>query len=156
MCGIVAILSRPATRPVPGVADVLDPLDRAIAALCDGMAGAAAHAEVSDRLLRGVPGVRALVGNPQLSAGIAARLDQLEAAANAQERHLEAADVPGSDLEAANAELIRLRDVVWALRNDRLRTAREVAGGWRLDGRKPLVGGALFANAFLVFAKESE
>ncbi len=128
MCGIVAILSRPATRPVPGVADVLDPLDRAIAALPDGLAAAAAHAETSDRLLRGVPGVQALVGHPQLAAGISARLDQLEAAANEQERHLEAADVPGADLEAANAELIRLRDVVWALRNDRLRTAREVAG----------------------------
>ncbi len=133
MCGIVAILSRPATRPVPGVADVLDPLDRSIAALPDGLAAAAAHAEAADHLLRGVPGVRALVAHAHLAAGVSARLDQLEAAANAQERRLEAADVPGADLEAANAELIRLRDVVWALRNDRLRTARAVADLARRD-----------------------
>jgi alkylation response protein AidB-like acyl-CoA dehydrogenase len=35
-------------------------------------------------------------------------------------------------------------------------TAREVAGGWRLDGCKPFVGGALFADAFLVYAREEE
>src|SRR5258708_9296689 len=35
-------------------------------------------------------------------------------------------------------------------------TAREVAGGWRLDGSKPFVGGALFADAFLVYAREEE
>lgn len=34
--------------------------------------------------------------------------------------------------------------------------AREVAGGWRLDGSKPFVGGALFADAFLVYAREEE
>jgi alkylation response protein AidB-like acyl-CoA dehydrogenase len=35
-------------------------------------------------------------------------------------------------------------------------TAREVAGGWRLDGSKPFIGGALFADAFLVYAREEE
>jgi alkylation response protein AidB-like acyl-CoA dehydrogenase len=34
--------------------------------------------------------------------------------------------------------------------------AREVAGGWRLDGSKPFVGGAVFADAFLVYAREEE
>jgi len=35
-------------------------------------------------------------------------------------------------------------------------TVREVAGGWRLDGSKPFVGGAVFADAFLVYAREEE
>ncbi len=39
---------------------------------------------------------------------------------------------------------------------DYLTTAREVGGGWRLDGSKPFVGGAVFADAFLVYAKERE
>lgn len=39
---------------------------------------------------------------------------------------------------------------------DYLTTAREVGGGWRLDGSKGFVGGAIFADAFLVYAKESE
>jgi alkylation response protein AidB-like acyl-CoA dehydrogenase len=34
--------------------------------------------------------------------------------------------------------------------------AREVAGAWRLDGSKPFVGGAVFADAFLVYAREEE
>lgn len=39
---------------------------------------------------------------------------------------------------------------------DYLTTAREVRGGWLLDGSKPFVGGAVFADAFLVYAKEDE
>jgi alkylation response protein AidB-like acyl-CoA dehydrogenase len=39
---------------------------------------------------------------------------------------------------------------------DYLTTAREVDGGWRLDGNKGFVGGAIFADAFLVYAKERE
>jgi alkylation response protein AidB-like acyl-CoA dehydrogenase len=35
-------------------------------------------------------------------------------------------------------------------------TAREAGGGWRLDGSKPFVGGAVFADAFLVSAREEE
>lgn len=126
MCGIVAILSRPATRSVPDPREVLDPLDAALAC-ADGIAAIAAHAEVADRLLRGVPGVQALVGHPELVAGISARLDQLDAVITAEERRLEGDEVPADQLEQANADLIRLRDVVWAIRNDRLRTAREVA-----------------------------
>ena len=32
--------------------------------------------------------------------------------------------------------------------------AREEAGGWRLDGGKPFIGGALLADAFLVYARD--
>jgi alkylation response protein AidB-like acyl-CoA dehydrogenase len=39
---------------------------------------------------------------------------------------------------------------------DYLTTAREVGGGWRLDGSKGFVGGAVFADAFLVYAREGE
>src|SRR5256714_63260 len=39
---------------------------------------------------------------------------------------------------------------------DYLTTACEVGGGWRLDGNKPFIGGAVFADAFLVYAKDTE
>jgi alkylation response protein AidB-like acyl-CoA dehydrogenase len=39
---------------------------------------------------------------------------------------------------------------------DYLTTASEVGGGWRLDGNKPFIGGAVFADAFLVYAKDTE
>jgi len=35
-------------------------------------------------------------------------------------------------------------------------SAGETGGGWLLSGSKPFVGGALFADAFLVFAREME
>jgi alkylation response protein AidB-like acyl-CoA dehydrogenase len=37
---------------------------------------------------------------------------------------------------------------------DYVTSARELGGGWRLDGSKGFVGGATFADAFLVYAKE--
>lgn len=37
---------------------------------------------------------------------------------------------------------------------DYLTTGREVEAGWRLDGCKPFVGGALIADAFLVYARD--
>jgi len=39
---------------------------------------------------------------------------------------------------------------------DYLTTARDLGSGWLLDGSKPFVGGAVFADAFLVYAKETE
>jgi glucosamine--fructose-6-phosphate aminotransferase (isomerizing) len=131
MCGIVGILSRPSTRAVPTAAEVLAGLDRALAARPDVAAVAGALWDV-DRTLRGIPGVRALVDHRELLAGVTARLDQLDAFATERERELEAMHDDAS-IEAASSALIDLRDAVWAVRHDRLRTAREVAA---LAGRE--------------------
>ena len=39
---------------------------------------------------------------------------------------------------------------------DYVTTASETNGGWLLSGSKPFIGGALFADGFLVFAREME
>ncbi|HEX2645824.1 MAG TPA: acyl-CoA dehydrogenase family protein [Candidatus Dormibacteraeota bacterium] len=39
---------------------------------------------------------------------------------------------------------------------DYMTLASEVGDGWQLDGCKPFVGGAVFADAFLVYAREKE
>ena len=134
MCGIVAVVSRPPSRPAPGVAEVLDPLDRAIEALGRPGAGLAQRAaaaadllEPVDRLLRGVPGTLALVHHDDVTAAVTGRLDVLEARSADVDAHLEAGSLEGAALEEANAAAVRLRDVLWALRRDRLRTAHEVA-----------------------------
>ena len=125
MCGIIAILSRPSTRSVPEPADVLGLLDRALADASIG--GAAAAVAECDRLLHGLPGVQALVGRAELVAGIVGRLDQLEGRAATEEGRIEAAiGMTVEDIEGANADLIAFKDAVWAVRNDRLRTSREV------------------------------
>lgn len=132
MCGIIAIVSRPPTRPTPGADEVLGGLDAAIAAMGDPRAVATAAAEV-DRLLGGLPGALALAGRPALVTGIGARLDQLDRYATEVDAELaNGGGLDAEELERAGAASIRLRDVLWAIRRDRLRTAREVdalAGG---------------------------
>ena len=126
MCGIIAILPRPATRAVPDPHEVIERLDRAVAAAtlheaADAVAGA-------DALLRGTPGVRALLGHHELAASITSRLDQLEARVAARELQLETQPELGAEeLEVVNAELIAVRDALWALGKDRIRTADAVA-----------------------------
>ncbi len=142
MCGIVAIVSRPSSRPAPEAAEVLALLDAAAAA--DGDGAAAVPVAEADRLLHGMPGMRALVGRHELTAAIAARLDRLEARIAARERELE--DPQGmapEALEAASAALLALRDAVWAVRRDRLRTADAVAALAGRDAADAAVAGYL-------------
>src|SRR5688572_8646274 len=126
MCGIIGVLSRRPSRPVPTQDDILGLLDSAIAALEDpvAMAAAASHA---DALLRGLPGVQALADRSELITEITHRLDRLDAATEALERSVEHGVHTPDELELRNAEVIALRDVLWTLRHDRLRTADEVA-----------------------------
>jgi glucosamine--fructose-6-phosphate aminotransferase (isomerizing) len=126
MCGIVGVISRRATRPVPTSSDVLALLDRAVSTSGDPVAAALAASE-ADALLRGVPGVRALIGDPDLATSIVARLDRLDASVDALDAELEAGGRDPNQLERLSGEAIAFRDVLWALRHDRLRTAREVA-----------------------------
>ena len=87
MCGIVAIVSRPSSRPTPSADEIVALLDRRLppTTLTDA---AVVVAEV-DRLLHGVPGMLALVGRSELIAGITARLDQLDGRIADRERELE-------------------------------------------------------------------
>src|SRR5690606_2822130 len=93
MCGIIGIVSRPfdpRVDEVPAPAQLLQILDRAVAA---GEAGdlraATESAEAVDRLLRGLRGTLAMVGAHELSVAIEARLDRLDASVDACEAALE-------------------------------------------------------------------
>ena len=78
MCGIIGVISRRPTRPVPTESEIVELLDRAVAAIDDVPAVTNTLAEI-DALLKGLPGLIALVDRPQLVAAITARLDQLDA-----------------------------------------------------------------------------
>lgn len=127
MCGIIGVVSRPPTRPTPRLENLLGGLDAAIESI-PNVAEVSVSAASVDAALRGLPGVLALSGQPDVVVAIAARLDLLDTFRTEREVELDAnaAGLSGERLEAANAELIGLADVLWALRNDRLRTAREV------------------------------
>ncbi|MGB0112895.1 MAG: SIS domain-containing protein [Ilumatobacteraceae bacterium] len=131
MCGIIAIVSRPPTRATPLPAELVEGLDQALAAPrtdpTDLAAITAAVGAVGAQL-EGLPGVLALAGQVDLVAALSGRLDQLDAIAADVETLLDD-DTAGLDavaLEEANARLIDLKDALWAIRHDRLRTARDV------------------------------
>ncbi len=137
MCGIVAVLRRSSGRMPPDGARLLDELEQAAGALSgtdqvagpDVLARAAAQVEGVDALLRGSPGVRALLGDRALFVGVEHHVEQLQLATERVEAALDAsaADLSTVELEDVNAALVRLKDAVWAVGHDRLRTARAVA-----------------------------
>ncbi|MFT6290115.1 MAG: glucosamine--fructose-6-phosphate aminotransferase (isomerizing), partial [Ilumatobacter sp.] len=137
MCGIIGVISRPPTRPAPRAENLLGGLDAAIESIpvLDAVITAAREVNAA---LHGLPGVLALSGQPELVAALTTRLDRLDTFAKEREVELDAnvGQLSADDLEAANAELIELADVLWAIRNDRFRTAREVEA---LSGRDATV-----------------
>jgi glucosamine--fructose-6-phosphate aminotransferase (isomerizing) len=148
MCGIVGIVSRPPTRPTPTAAELLGGLDAALAVRGDVLAVAAAAAKV-DAALRGLPGVLALGERHELVAAITARLDQLDAYAAEVDAALAASVADADELERANAASIALRDVLWAIRRDRLRTVQAVADlAGRDAGPAALAGYLAIQQAF--------
>lgn len=143
MCGIVALVRRRSDRHPPTPDDVLGPLQGVAGSLAaavagpstDGSAllaaveGAAAPAAAADQLLRGVPGVQALLANPGLPEAVGQACADLAASFPAVEAALDrdGAGWPTGRVEALNAALISLRDAVWMLQHDRIRTAAAVA-----------------------------
>ncbi len=100
-------------------------LDQAVAAA--SLSGAAAAVRRCDDLLKGVPGVTALLGRYELGVGIIARLDQLDARVVEAESRIETDEsIDPEEQERIATELIELRDAMWGVRFDRLRTAYEV------------------------------
>jgi glucosamine--fructose-6-phosphate aminotransferase (isomerizing) len=141
MCGIIAVVRRRSERRVPSAEEVTGLLDDAIRhvasvvtapigpGLLDPLAAAASRAAEADRLLRGLPGLDALLASPILPGSVrtlAARLEQLVAQLERRLDHHGDA-IEGSALEAVNALVIDLKDAVWALGHDRLRAAEDVA-----------------------------
>ena len=125
MCGIVGILPRPGLRTPPSSAHILELLDAAVAAGTDFHAVSDALM-TTDQLLRGDAGIQTLAGNLSLAADIATRLQIIEARAEEEERRIDALHADTATLDAQAAMLSRVKDALWALRRDRLRTADEV------------------------------
>jgi glucosamine--fructose-6-phosphate aminotransferase (isomerizing) len=148
MCGIVGVVRRRAARPVPDAAALVRDLDAVLAAagadatdgdLTDTLRSVAARVEAVDRELRGAPGVRALLGDPQSALLVGDRIEQLTAWLDRVEADLDGGlgtTLAPADLERVNAALVRARDAVWAVGRDRLRTAREVGA---LAGSDPSI-----------------
>lgn len=156
MCGIVALVRRRSARPAPSPDEVLSGLGGLpgqLAAAIDGheatdagslieaVRAAIAPAAHADRLLRGVPGVEALLRNAGLPEAVAEAADAVGAHFVAIEEIVDrdGAQWPPGQVEGLNSALIDLRDAVWALRCDRLRTAAAVAAFVGPDAARPTI-----------------
>ncbi len=147
MCGIIAVVRRKAQRPVPASSQILELVEPVVSRLggpiesdqlSSSLHECARRLSQADRLLRGVPGARALLGDPGLLASldrllesIAASIQDLESDLDSSWSRLAASGSTGAEgdspLEEVNAGLTALKDALWALQRDRLRTARAVA-----------------------------
>jgi glucosamine--fructose-6-phosphate aminotransferase (isomerizing) len=149
MCGIVAVLRRPSSRPAPDPASVVDRLAAAATALADGATGlnpvvpaaleglarVTTDLESVDEILRGVPGLQCLLG-PGAGRGSHRVVDRVADLAGLAAGHVEAmeaaidaglVELDPIQAEAVNGVLLRLKDVTWAIAQDRVGTARAVA-----------------------------
>jgi glucosamine--fructose-6-phosphate aminotransferase (isomerizing) len=134
MCGIIAVVRRPSRREPPTSAEVLAGLDAATgrlitpdADLVSAVSEAADHLERTDVLLRGAPGLVALVGDAGLRDDIADRVRTLEARVAEIEIDLDRGEELSEQQESASAGLVRVKDAVWAIARDRLGNAEAVA-----------------------------
>ncbi|MYL03262.1 MAG: SIS domain-containing protein, partial [Acidimicrobiaceae bacterium] len=143
MCGIIAIVRRPASRPVPEAADVTSLVEAAASVLTEGAAAASSGAlegvagtleAAADRLqeanglLGGVPGLRLLLASPATVQALKSLIEAATAAVAAMESRLDADTSLGpGELEHFNEQLVRMRDGLWAIGRDRLRAVRAVS-----------------------------
>jgi glucosamine--fructose-6-phosphate aminotransferase (isomerizing) len=135
MCGIIAVVRRGPTRATPTSVDILallEPIapqlrDAAEHDLAEVLCAVADLAEHANELLRGVPGLLALLGDPSLPPAIGEHIAAASAFVSAIEQRLDRSAISPTDgLETLNAQLIRLKDALWSVERDRLRTARAV------------------------------
>lgn len=132
MCGIVAILRRPSSRPIPSTSEVLALIGQAEAVFdpddVEGLLAADGHLRTLNALLLGVPGAVAMMESPGLAEEVAARLEPLTAAlAAAADDAVQTGAVIAENLNAARRSV---KDVLWAVTRDRL----GVPGGIRALG----------------------
>src|ERR671918_453060 len=160
MCGIVSVVRPAGARVAPPADQVTGPLHAAVDALASGLPLteacnlAAERLEAGDALLRGTDGVWALVHDRRLLADVEGLAAQLDDTVEAIEARLDAGAGASGDrdpLEAVNAAVVRLKDAVWSIERDRVRTTRavaELAGsepGWPATEAYPSIQQALSA-----------
>lgn len=121
MCGIIALVSRPSQRLAPTGREILTLIDSALAAGSD-LVAATHELDRVNTLLKGVPGLEAL-DDSQLILAMIERLDRLGHMALQMETDLESSSVDPDSLEVQSSRLVALRDVLWSVTNDRIRTA---------------------------------
>src|SRR5262245_47043962 len=122
MCGIIAVVQRPARRTPPSADQLVALADDAMAALRETrIDDVAADLELLDGLLRGASGTLAILTGGTLSGVLQERLRRVDDEAATLEVRADdgALSLEGDELEAFNAALVRVKDASWSIRRDR-------------------------------------
>jgi glucosamine--fructose-6-phosphate aminotransferase (isomerizing) len=133
MCGIVAVLRQPSSRPAPDPTWILRSLAEAEGQLAEhglaGLDGALAPLQQVDQSLRGTPGLRGLLDAEGLAQRVTAVTTRLGTHLARLEADLDRGvlTVAPERQEAINATLVAIKDACWAIERDRLGMARAVA-----------------------------
>jgi glucosamine--fructose-6-phosphate aminotransferase (isomerizing) len=153
MCGIIAIVRRRTSRPLPDVGQLAEqvrqvtggPLSPNGKDLPPRLQSAADVLDSVDSQLRGEAGLSAMIASKNFVETMQDLLSDINAEIEAVEAFLEREGEGFDALEAVNGALINLKDAVWAIERDRLRAVREVTD---LAGRD--VAGAHLAAIFSI------
>ena len=142
MCGIIAIVRRPATRPIPDAAAVTGLVEAAAGAIADsadsavgdleGLArkleAAADGLQEANHLLGGMPGLCLLLQSPATVDALGGLIETATTSVVSLESRLDSdTSLDPAELEHINEQLVRARDGLWSVGRDRLRAARAVS-----------------------------
>lgn len=141
MCGIISIVRGPGERVTLAAESITAPLGQAVELADDVLAPAEACAQAASALewvdarLRTTDGVATLLRDRRLTAEVEALVGMVEDRLAGVEAELEAGGIADPrSLEETNAAVGRLRDSLWAIGRDRVRTAASVSA---LAGHDP-------------------
>jgi glucosamine--fructose-6-phosphate aminotransferase (isomerizing) len=147
MCGIVAVLRRPSTRPAPDPGAICTAIDAAVDLLAARdlakLEPALQILQETDRLLRGTPGVQCLLGNPTTMDRVALAIGRIAGELSRLDAELDEGTLvlSPSDQEQINATVVALKDASWTIGRDRLGMARALADlippGFEATGQAP-------------------
>ena len=139
MCGIIAVVPR-STGRTPPVADLLADVEDALSDALEAEGAVPAlrleqfrrsceQLTAVDAQLRGFPGLRWMLDDAERLEVLDRRADEFAAWLAKMEDRIdaEAADALADTVEATNEALVRLKDGLWSIRQDRVAAARAVA-----------------------------
>ena len=140
MCGIIAIIRRPAQRETPDATRVRSLIDaipetrpndlQDISLLIDSLASL--ESETS-----GIPGIMAFLESPELLSKLIEKCQRVDSSLNDLEMSLDQTSFDLQNIEKTNACIIEVKDFLWSLRNDRVGlvdSVRELCQGKREAG----------------------
>jgi glucosamine--fructose-6-phosphate aminotransferase (isomerizing) len=129
MCGIIAIIRRSAQREAPTATRVRKLIDSIPDVTPEDLQGI--HLLIESLILlenetSGVPGTISLLDDSKLLTLLIEKCKIIETSITNLERTLDQANSDLQDIEKINACIIQVKDLIWSLRNDRVRLINSV------------------------------